>query len=161
MWIHDFFKQIQGFLLYVQARGQMSLLTLAALRTWCLPAIILWESLPFLLRLDLELQHQRLSLLEIHLVTTSYGKQVHFSRAIKVEGLSVILLSMHRLFEEGYVPSLTKDGGCLMRGSQKLGEIKIHDGIYYLCLGDSNNISNCAEQFRHFQTQMSWQTLQM
>jgi hypothetical protein len=79
-------------------------------------------------------------------VTTSYGHQVHFSKAIKVEGLSVILLSMSRLFEEGYVPSLTKDGGCLMRGSQKLGDINIHDGIYYLCLADNNNISNTAEQ---------------
>jgi hypothetical protein len=50
-------------------------------------------------------------------VSTSFGHSLDFTTAIKVRGLNVVLLSVSKLFADGYIPVLKQDGGKFIEGN--------------------------------------------
>jgi hypothetical protein len=72
-------------------------------------------------------------------VYTSSGVPIKLSGAIKVKGLSVVLLSVHRLFADGYFPVFRPQGGHLFQDDTLVGEFEIKDGIYFLRTGTQSD----------------------
>ena len=68
-------------------------------------------------------------------ILTSLGEEIVIKQAIKVEGLSVFVLSFHKLCSDGFIPYLTKNGGFIFKGNSLLGNVVVKDGIYYLETG--------------------------
>ena len=61
-------------------------------------------------------------------VQTSLGETIYVKDAIKVEGLTVALLSVNKLFGEGYIPFLNEKGGYIFKGNKHVGDIMVTRG---------------------------------
>jgi hypothetical protein len=65
-------------------------------------------------------------------VVTPFGHSLNFSKAIKVRGLNVILLSMSKLFEDGYIPVLRHNGGEIYKEGIQVGEVELKKEFIFL-----------------------------
>jgi hypothetical protein len=84
-------------------------------------------------------------------VETSLGENILLQDAIKVPGLSVVLISLSRLFQQGYTPVITGNGGRIVKGGKLIGNLKVIDDLYTLETCTNDFLDNFSQQERLLQ----------